>query len=39
MTYMLTSVVDGARRERSASGDDLAEDLWKCALLAIGTMM
>jgi hypothetical protein len=39
MTYMLTNVVEGARRERGASGDDLAEDRRKCALCAIDTMM
>jgi hypothetical protein len=39
MAYMLTSVVEGAREERGASGDDLAKDRQKCALGAISTMM
>lgn len=39
MTYMLASVVEGAREERGASGDGFAVTCRKCALRANGEAM
>jgi hypothetical protein len=39
MTYMLASVVEGAREERGASGGDFVGDRGECALRADGEAM